>query len=386
MYFKTGKERQNLAMLLPHLANIPSIEKEYDARRIADATPIEKTFPSCEPGKFKLCKLNVVRWIKRIPQSGKLPKIPTHLKLAILTRGRIRLPFNSIKWLLKIGRKSGLPQMFWGRRLPPNFKLKPLIPEVDVTIELFIVQKKLSTSWVTYILGKYLEQRHIKEIKNCNQRFLFAWDSIALKGDFERKLSTGCPKKVSLDRIFTRANLKMPDKLSPPFLKKFILVVYVSFPNDIELFLKPKPPKDPPPERRLDNHLRKSFDDYTFMESDEDQELLCLIERLLSGANDEYTFSKLVDQYKDGLQNGFIVHLRNSLKLQLKKWKGTNITKFIRELRKLNLEIHKGLVQIERWANDDIEHSNPKVIEMFKWRNRQLKNSKSILHCYNKLL
>jgi len=237
-----------------------------------------------------------VRWWKRAPGPTKPITVPAGLKLAILTRGRVRLPFSSIKWLLELGRKTRNPHMVWARRLPPNFELPTLLAEVDVTVELFVILPALRTSTVNFILGKYLKQRHATEVPNCTTRFLYTWDSVSSQTALENRLSEGCPSRVALNRLFSEANIKMPSDMNPLELRSFILLAYASFPDEIDLHLKPRPPAGGTPAERMWGHLYRVFDEIVPLD-EEDDEVLCLIDKLLNGANDEFTTRYVAEAY-----------------------------------------------------------------------------------------
>ena len=149
-------------------------------------------FPACEPGRSRLCKLDVVRWWKRAPTATRPITVPSDLKLAILARPHARaVPRGAM------ARQNGA----WdrqlhhvlARRLPPDADLLTLLAEVDVTVELFAVLPRMRASLITFILGRYLRQRHATEVPNCTSRFLFAWDGVTTRRFLEDKLSSDCP-------------------------------------------------------------------------------------------------------------------------------------------------------------------------------------------------
>lgn len=349
--------------------------------RLLEDEPSVSVFPSCEPGRFKPCRLDVVRWWKRLPRGGKPITVPAGLKLAILTRGRLRLPFRSIKWLLELGRKTRNPHMAWARRLPPNHALVTILAGVDVTVELFVVLPALRTSQVNFILGKYLQQRHATEIPNCSTRFLFTWDSVSSKPELESRLSLGCASRLSLDPLFGQANIKMPSAMNPLELRSFVLLAYASFPDEIELHLAPPPPKGGTPAERMWGHLHRVYDDFVVLD-EEDDEVLCLIDGILHGADDRYTTRELAEAYAENRENGFRLRLKTVLQNRVKDWSGTNATKFVAVLRKVNRQAQTGLSMIDLLANDDVSHAWPRVKRMWAWRNKALADPESIMHCY----
>ncbi|WP_299488021.1 hypothetical protein [Acaryochloris sp. IP29b_bin.137] len=220
--------------------------------------------PSCEPGRFKRGKLDVVWWGKRVTPGKR--RIPKHLKLAILSRGRIRLPIKNIKWIIDKQKKK----VDWVCRIPDN--LGELLPEVDVTIELFTVRKTLSFKEVNSIFLQYLVQRHNQELRNCHKLFLLNWRSAFLKSKVETQL------KVKLDELFKRAKVPFPEGMSEADKRIFVLLVYVSFPDKLELYLKDKKTED----KELNDLLLQAKHKTTH------KTLLCLIKKLLNPKTDDY--------------------------------------------------------------------------------------------------
>jgi hypothetical protein len=339
------------------------------------------SFPSCEPGRFKECRLGVVRWWKRTGSPTKPLRPPPGLKLAILTRGRVRLPFKSIKWLLKLGLESNNPHMFWANRLPRIEKLVTILASVDVTVELFMVPDKLTPSKINFILGRYLKQRHATELPNCATRFLFAWNSVGAKANLENLLSEGCPKRISLDPLIDEAGIRpRPGGLIPKELKELVLLCYASFPNDIDLHLAPPPSTGGTAEERMWGHIHRAYNEIAPVD-EEDDEVICLMDKLLKGANDEFTGRGVAQNYADALDDHFISHMRTSLMKGI-KWKGTNVEKFIDLLREFNGKAQAGLSKIDQLFGSEIYHRHPRVKEMWKWRNKVLRDPNSIMNCY----
>jgi len=339
-------------------------------------------FPSCEPGRFKRCKLDVVRWWKRTPTRTKPITVPADLKLAILSRGRVRLPFRSIKWLLDLGRRTRNPHMAWARRLPPNFELTTILAEVDVTVELFVILPRLRTSTVNYILGRYLKQRHATETPNCPTRFLYTWDSATSKPVLENRLSEGCPTRLSLGSIFSKAQVKMPSAMDALERRSFILVVYASFPDEIDLHLRPRPPSGGTPRERMYGHLQRVHEEMVPLD-EEDDEVLCLVERLLNDdANDEFTTRHTAEAYSEGRLDHFRSSMRTALTTRVGGWKGTNVNRFIDALRDLNRKAQTGLNMVDYLATDDISHEWATAREMWAWRNARFADPGSLMNCY----
>jgi hypothetical protein len=164
-------------------------------------------------------------------------KIPKHLKLAILSRGRVRLPLERVKWLLDANKN--LP---WVQRLPNN--LREILPEVDVTVELFMRQQLLSREEISSVLQSYLTQRHQKELPGCHY-FAGYWVWAEDATPVETALG------VSLTMLFQRPNAPVPQRMRSQDKRQFIFLAYISFHSALErLLLPPKKPKvvpSPPP-------------------------------------------------------------------------------------------------------------------------------------------
>lgn len=188
--------------------------------------------PTCEANKFKLGALDVVRWWKRTtPGKRNLPK---NLDLAILARGRIRLPFDSVWWLVEM-LANPADEDDWPARLPPD--IDEMFPEVNVTIELFIEQRRLIGEEFDYedIFEAYLQQRHQQELPNC-EFFLFDYRSALAKASVESdlKLDTWA---LRLDGLYRAAGV--PTIAAPGSTERHTLLVYVSFPGELERYLLP---------------------------------------------------------------------------------------------------------------------------------------------------
>lgn len=192
--------------------------------------------PSCEPGKFESGKLNVVRWWKRTSPDRR--QIPSDLALAILTRGRMRLPFESIKWILDSAKK---PHNFISR-LPSN--MASLFPEVDVTVELYLMQFILDDRDISNTLDLWLRRRHETELPNCSMFYAAYWRGASEKLDIESNLRLS-NFGLNLDKLYKKAGIPLTGRSAD---EDFILLVYASFPNALEKFLKPDIPKIKPSE------------------------------------------------------------------------------------------------------------------------------------------
>ena len=293
----------------------------------------------------------------------------------------MRLPFKGIKWLRKLGLESNNPHMFWANRLPPIEKLVTILASVDVTVELFMVPHELTPSKINFILGRYLKQRHATELPNCSTRFLFAWNSVGAKADLENLLSEGCPKRISLDPLISEAGIRpRPGGLTPKELKELVLLCYASFPNDIDLHLAPPPSPGGTAEERMWGHIHRAYNEIAPVDQ-EDDEVICLMEKLLKGADDKFTSRQVAQSYADAQSDHFLSSMRTALKNGV-EWKGTNVEEFIKLLREYNKKAQTGLHKIDQLYNHEYYTRHPRVRQMRRWRDKALHNPKSLMNCY----
>ncbi len=191
---------------------------------------------SCEPGRFERDKFNVVVWKDRITPGRR--RIPKALKLAILARGRIRLPIEQVRWLLDLFKQSG-----WVSQLTVD--LPSVLPEVDVTFELFLNQRagQLRPAQINSIFNQYLKLRQAKYLKNCP--YILHITLLAVeKAKLESRLGI-----TSLDSLFKRARVPSPTRMSAGDRDRYWLLVYASFPVNINRYIASQPKIDisPPP-------------------------------------------------------------------------------------------------------------------------------------------
>ncbi len=192
-----------------------------------------KITSSCEPGKFKRNRLSVTWWGKRT----KIPRIiPSNIDLAILSRGRIRIAVEKIKWLIRKYQSKDN----WLGKLPSN--LSKNLPEADVTFELFINQHNLDENGIENSLKSYLANRHQKELVDCEKGYYILHIEPAVKSQIIEDL-TG----VDLRRLFIKANVPTPNKIKAYEKRKYWLLTYVSIPNQLEDILLPGPQPQPKP-------------------------------------------------------------------------------------------------------------------------------------------
>ena len=191
---------------------------------------------SCQPGLFQKGVLNVIEWGQRVKYPGKR-NIPKEAgSLAILTRGRIRLPIQKAKWLFNKVRelKQAVPENKIIDQLPTN--IDKILPFVDVQVELFyrqwdtnltMTQTEIKQGFHGYLLG-----RHKEELPNCSkQMFVFAWFPVTAYKDIEKNL-LGVP----ISSLFSKAKVTLPPELhKAEDYRRFLLLVYVSFPDQLKI-------------------------------------------------------------------------------------------------------------------------------------------------------
>ncbi len=164
---------------------------------------------------------DIVLWKGRTDPGNRL--IPPHLKLAILSRGRILLPARNVQWMLHSAAERGVT---WPERL--TSELSAIVPEVRVTIELFQNQRLTMTNAdIEATLQAYLSLRYRRHLSDC-LFLLFAW-------------ATHEPKRERLDRLldvdltdlYTRPRVR----IGPGDARRYILFVYACLPQRLKFFI-----------------------------------------------------------------------------------------------------------------------------------------------------
>ena len=174
----------------------------------------------------------VVVWKARATPGERI--IPAHLKLAILSRGRILVPAANVKWLLELAVQNGAT---WPQRLQAD--LAQIIPKVPVTIELFFNQRPTMTEdQIDTTLQAYLALRHKQHLPQCHL-LLFAWGTNAKRRQLEQLLG------VDFTRLYSRPRVRV----GPNEDHRYILLAYACLPAQITRFIAPEPktPVAPPP-------------------------------------------------------------------------------------------------------------------------------------------
>jgi hypothetical protein len=254
------------------------------------ASPI--SMPSCEPGRFETGKLNVVKWWKRTTPGKR--EIPKDKKIAILSRGRIALPFENIKWLLDEG-KTGIE---WVSRLPD--KIDTLFPEIDVTIELWMAIKgKVTTAEDATIFSEWNKYR-LQELTNC--RYLLGRSYTANRKTLAESKLRLRGLGINLDGLYKAAGVPFsgpPIGKDAPFIEVFLLYIYVTFPKDLEKFLKPlvRPPSKEGQRKRLASRLLRLTDKIGASDPNRvrKKHVLCILRKLTADIVDG---KKVDDSYR----------------------------------------------------------------------------------------
>lgn len=188
---------------------------------------------SCEPGRFKKNKLRVVVWKGRNTPGRR--RIPKRLKLAILSRGRIRLPVENVKWLLDAYKDAG-----WVSRLTVD--LSRVLSWVDVTVELYLNMRPdtLTAEKAGAVLAQYLNLRQKKYMKNC-PFLLYGVHKAVGKKVLEQRLG------VNLERLYRRPRVPLPKRMREKDRERFWLLVYAAFPSEIAKYVAPEEKPTPRP-------------------------------------------------------------------------------------------------------------------------------------------
>ena len=153
---------------------------------------------------------NVVIWKARAVPGQRV--IPPHLKLAILSRGRVKLEVPRIQWLVDNAERQGAS---WPRRL--SKPLTEIFSELPVTIELFQKQRTALTSdEIDAAFSGYLELRRRRHLADCFQ-LVYAWAPHVGRAELEANL------ELDLTRLFMRPRVYARPRPGDPYL----LLTYV---------------------------------------------------------------------------------------------------------------------------------------------------------------
>ncbi len=173
--------------------------------------------------------VDVVTWKGRTKPGQRV--IPRHLKLAILARGRIKLPGKNVLWLLKDATDRGVT---WPTRLTKPFE--ELFPEVHVTLELFWQQRSgLSDAEVGHCLSEYLRIRVAANMPDC-------WSVVFFAVQHPKRDRIADALDVEISRLYAKPRVH-PTKSNE---RRYWLLAYVCIPSAIQDFIQPEGPSLPP--------------------------------------------------------------------------------------------------------------------------------------------
>lgn len=173
---------------------------------------------------------DVVTWKARAIPGRRV--IPPHLKLAILSRGRVELPTKNVRWL--VDRAEARGSTWPGRLTRP---LEKIFSELPVTIELFQKQfKSMTPPDIEHALQAYLTLRHGRHLSQCLY-ILFSAVPHSDRKSLERLLDLDISRLYSRPRVSVRARDR----------DRYWLVAYVCIPHRLAHYLRPPVPKAPPP-------------------------------------------------------------------------------------------------------------------------------------------
>jgi len=171
---------------------------------------------------------NVVTWKGRNDPGDRV--IPDHLKLAILSRGRITLPTANVKWQVEIARRLG---QTWPDRLRRD--LADIFADVRVTVELFQNQRlTMADDTITDVLQNYLALCRLRHMPGC--LLVFNWVPHDRRAYLEKNLNLDLSLLFRKPRV--RAHRKKP--------RRYLILVYACFPEK-ELARYVAPAKIAPP-------------------------------------------------------------------------------------------------------------------------------------------
>ncbi|KYC35598.1 hypothetical protein WA1_07180 [Scytonema hofmannii PCC 7110] len=339
----------------------PNLENEHEWLLFKEPFTSEKahliefegmTLSSCEPRKFKRDRLNVVKWWKRTTPGKR--EIPKDKKLAILSRGRIRLPFENIRWLLEQGKKRNIE---WIKKLPDNIAM--LSPEVDVTVELWMAIKGRVTSAEDEKIFSEWNKDRLQELTSCGYMLGRSYKANQKKL-VESKLNLGS-LGLNLDKLYKAGGVNfsgLPASKDAPFIEVFLLYVYITFPTTLKKFLKlsTKPPTKEEQRKLLVKKLLKVSSKIPTFDPDpiRRERVLCILRKLTSAIVDgekiDDIFCRFPGQAGRPLCTHFIDELIESYlyeKDDKKLWYGINTLyqEMIEPMNHFNRQLQSQLIE-----------------------------------------
>jgi hypothetical protein len=197
-----------------------------------------------EPGGRRMQKLtDVVVWKARAVPGNRI--IPPHLKLAILSRGRIAVPPGSAEYFLDVAREA---QASWPDRMQRT--LAEIAPQYQVTFELFLNQRLTMTpDEIREAITEYLTLRRAK-LTQRSWRLVYDLMIAHEKPTLQKGLD------VDISELFRRPKVTLRPEDNP---WKYILLCYVALPAAVEKAIGPKAqvmPKLTDPLAPLDARLK----------------------------------------------------------------------------------------------------------------------------------
>ncbi len=178
----------------------------------------------------------VTTWKDRVDPDRRV--IPPHLKLAILSRGRVQLAVKRMSFFLDVARAGGAT---WPDRLKAG--LDVVASEYPLTIELFLNRRLTMTpAEIREAIQGYLVIRRETELKGCWQ-LLYTVVPISDRKMIETKTD------VEISELFRKPRVVVRPSDDP---YQYILVAYVCLPNAVAKLIGPEPkpvplPLAPPP-------------------------------------------------------------------------------------------------------------------------------------------
>lgn|GEM_PF-6924627 len=175
---------------------------------------------------------DVIVWIPRANPANRI--IPPHLKLAILSRGRILIPAERAQFFLDVARENGAT---WPGRLTKN--LKDIEQSYPATFELFLNRRTtMSQEEISQSLAGYLALRRERHLKDRCWQLLFVWGIAGNRKTLESRLD------VEITELFRKPHVRVRPR-DDPFL--YIINCYVCLPAVVRRFIAPEPKVMPPP-------------------------------------------------------------------------------------------------------------------------------------------
>jgi hypothetical protein len=170
---------------------------------------------------------DVVGWAGRNIPGERV--IPAHLKLAILTRGRVILPTSQVEWLLDVARAAGHT---WPNRLRRD--LPDIVARVPIVVELFMNQRPSLTGLeIAEVFTGYLSLRRRRHLPRTV--LLWTWRTHDRRRNLEDDLD------LDIGLLFAKAHVR--ERRDAP--EQFLLLVYACLPDTITAFVAPERPGPP---------------------------------------------------------------------------------------------------------------------------------------------